>query len=278
MELTQPFVAELSRTKNYQNFLKKAFTELERSKNGFSYADFARKAGFSSRSFPRDVVLGKKRLTASSAIAFANALKLRGDLKQFFVLLVEVQGDGIAASPTSLEKAKKQLNQVRQRLVHEQRDESKKHTLFTRTKYWFEVYAALGTLERGASLDAIERRTNLSSTVCKNTLTEMVQQGVARFDAHTNIYYPTESHLITDQLGKNDGFKTMYLESLKRLEKRALESFDSSDELFFYSAFSIQGNKMNSFRAELRELILQFVDQNETPEGDKVVKLTLGFT
>src|SRR5688500_4830914 len=51
---------------------------------GLSYADVARKGGFSSRSYPRDVTEGRRRLTLRSLPSLVRGLRVDGRLAEFF--------------------------------------------------------------------------------------------------------------------------------------------------------------------------------------------------
>jgi uncharacterized protein (TIGR02147 family) len=277
----------LAKSESYREFLKTAFSlQMERKGSAhaaFSYAAFARKAGLASRSFPRDVVLGNKRLTAASALAFADALEIKQDLRQLFLSLVDVEGHGNASTPLLLKKAKLQLSQVRKRLLSNKDSNTESETSLSQHTHWFEVYAGLGTQEHGAELSEVLERTGLSATLCSAILVEMANTGIVRTTAqavrgkvHTR-FHPTEAHVILDRLGESQQFKKIYLHDLKQVHGRARKNFQSKKELFFSSAFAIRSSKMEQFRSELRELMLRFLDQSEDAHGDLVVKLILGF-
>src|SRR5271156_3519556 len=80
--------SELSDSADSRDFLKSAFAIWQRTGKPMSYGSFARRAGLSSRSFPRDVMMGEKRVTTRSLPGFVRALGLKGDLKILFSLLV----------------------------------------------------------------------------------------------------------------------------------------------------------------------------------------------
>jgi uncharacterized protein (TIGR02147 family) len=269
-------VAWLAEVPDYRTFLKRAFELQEKSKQGFSYAGFSRKAGLASRSFPRDVVLGTKRLTAASAQSFGEALLLKGDLKQFFLLLVESAAE--RSSPLSAvqqKKATQKREQVRTRLAALAQQSSAETVI--QHQYWFEVYAALGGVNFGASLEEVIQKTKIKKAQCESILQTMVKAKVCAFQEKSGRYFPNAPHLILNHLGQNKAFKEIFLGGLKQLQIRAEAQFESKEDLFFNSSFTIRQEKQVELKAELRELLLRFVDQNEDEHGDQVVKLTVGL-
>jgi hypothetical protein len=157
--LTPHDVLHLIEAGSYREFLKRAFAKRRR----FSYAAFARRAGIASRSFPRDVVLGKKRLSLESATRFAAALDLHGDLQDYFLTLVALEEERARIPPLRTPATlKATLSKLHARL----RAKAAKCGVDGRaalygSRHWLEVYAALGTPERGASLSEIMGRTGL---------------------------------------------------------------------------------------------------------------------
>src|ERR1700683_2347753 len=74
--------AQLSRAGPYREFLQIYFRA-----TGISYAEVARRGGFSSRSYPRDVTEGRRRLTAKSLASLVRGLRLEDDLSRVFQML-----------------------------------------------------------------------------------------------------------------------------------------------------------------------------------------------
>src|SRR5665811_1170883 len=97
-------VLELAKCSSYREFLIKALEHRVRLNAPLSYARLATLAGFSARSFPRDVILGKKRLTLSSASRFGEALGLKNPLANHFKLLVQREEIG-SRSTAVIERA-----------------------------------------------------------------------------------------------------------------------------------------------------------------------------
>src|SRR5689334_17059311 len=68
------------------DFMKKSVEVFQRENVNFNFANVARKAGFSSRSYIRAVFSGKKPLTEKALLKISVALKIKKDLEQLLLL------------------------------------------------------------------------------------------------------------------------------------------------------------------------------------------------
>jgi uncharacterized protein (TIGR02147 family) len=73
---------------DYRKFISDYFTDQKQSDKGFSYAQFAEKAGFKSRSFLIKVINGEKALSAASIGRVAKATDLQKKERDYFKALV----------------------------------------------------------------------------------------------------------------------------------------------------------------------------------------------
>jgi hypothetical protein len=145
-------------------------------------------------------------------------------------------------------------------------------------KNHLEIYAALGTPEEGATLDEISQRTGFLKEQCVDTLSRMIEDGAVRQGEKKNHYFAKESHLLFKKIGSPEGFKTSYLRLLEETKIQAKKDFDSNDQLFMSSVFSVDPELLPEFKKELRQLLIRFVDTAENPNGKKVVRLITGLT
>jgi uncharacterized protein (TIGR02147 family) len=274
-------VQALLGSENYREFLKRAF-ELEKARGpGFSYAAFARKAGISSRSFPRDVVLGQKRLTLSSLPGFCRALGLKGEAKNLFHLLVSLEEPEVRSPSLSEEQVRDRILKLRSRMRSKQRFPHAEQAApaFYRHEHWGEIYVSLGRVDRGETLAGVARRSGLPAKTCAEALERMVAEGlVARQGSGESArFVPQEQHLAFAKLVGDEYFKTTFMRTLSHARASADKAFRAEDRLFFQSVFSVSRARMPQFKQELRELLLKFVDHAEAPEGDGLAKLVLGL-
>src|SRR4051812_39197485 len=87
--LEQESIENLMKAQSYRAFTAILIQERKKYRR-FGYSDIARHGGFSARSFPRDVVLGKKNLSLISLPKFIRGLGLTSDLAEYFRILVEI--------------------------------------------------------------------------------------------------------------------------------------------------------------------------------------------
>jgi hypothetical protein len=76
LSITEKDFLPLAEVKNPRDFLKAILQLREKSGRKFSFSQLARAAGFTSRSYPREVLTGRRRLTPKSSRAFSKGLRL----------------------------------------------------------------------------------------------------------------------------------------------------------------------------------------------------------
>lgn len=264
---------------NEREFLNIWYQWSKQNNAKLSYASITRKAGFSSRSYVRDVMTGERRLTLEALPRFIKALGLKGDLKLYFSHLVNFACDPDAANEA---KKKDRILRLKNRIRVQFESKSAPRTHQMKTLYegsfFLEVYAALGSLAQGANLDEISERTGKSKLFCQNALLKMIETDLVFQSKTSDRYFARESHNIFSKLGTEDSFKKNYLTQLELVAHSAKIKFDSEENLFFCSVFSIDPTKMPEFKNELRQLLLRFVDSSENPNGKKIARLVTGLT
>jgi uncharacterized protein (TIGR02147 family) len=264
---------------SYREFLKLALKDSTHGKSQLTVAELSRRAGFSSRSYPADVMNGHRRVTLSSLPGFIRGLNLKGDQRILFCLLVSKEEPDVNVDGLTPKQIDKRLMKVRYRLHNRfSNPTSSKPKALYQLQSCLEVYAALGTLKDGACLQEIRTRTRLSARDCEEALAHLEKFQVIRVDVALERYYPLENeHLIFETIKSNTPFQQHYLSMLSYFIKRASVDFDGNDRLFFSSTFSIRKERAPEFKRELRELVLRFIDNSEDPLGDSIAKMIVGF-
>jgi uncharacterized protein (TIGR02147 family) len=271
-------VSQLIGAKDYRSFLKIAFKYLEEKDSRFSFASFSRNAGLNSRSFPRDVLLKRKRLTFSSTEGFSRALGLKGDLEALFKLLVAQEEKDLRTPKDTQDQIKKKIEKARSRMnLKQQGDQSERSEGMLKHPQWMEVYSAMGTEQDGASLEEICSRTRMSPKALESTLKRMFQQGILRFEEEKNRYYAQSAHLILKSPQASQVILSAFLNQLSKAKVAAERNFHAEDKLFYYSAFSVRRQDMPALKEKLRSVLRQFHDESEVPTGDGVAKLGVAF-
>lgn len=274
---TATSAALLLKAPSYRAFLG-AYFEASRSGGArLSYSAFARKAGFAARSYPRDVVAGHKRITARSLPRFLKALGLKGELRNYFTLLVALEEPELNPENHEAAEIRTRLERIRKR--YSARDESAR--MQTREVYgrrgWLEVFASLGSRDEGASVDEILARCHMPREDCARVLGELTALGVARFEPDSGRYKPDNAHLIFEGLGGDAYFKDFFASSVHHIAFDARHRFKNEDRLFLSSVFSVRRQRLPALKKELRELLTRFVDGSEDPQGDGLARLAVGL-
>jgi uncharacterized protein (TIGR02147 family) len=268
--------------KDYRQFLSSRVQkqESDRGKKA-NFSLLTRKAGFTSRSYIKEVLEGKKNITQASLPKFIRAFDLKGSEARFFECLVALDNPEIDIGLKNPQDVHREFERVNEKLKRRslQPSESVQKNLSSpwafKIRHVGEVYAALGTLEDGASLDEIQRRTELSPGKCQHVLNFLIENKA--IVSKGNRFFVNNLALDIFGLGKDSHFRAQYLEAVSHLHKKGFENFDSREQFFFHSNFSVSRSQMPKLKEKLKELILEFIDESQADSGDKIAKLTLGF-
>ncbi len=265
---------------SYRGFLGQAFELLKREK-GLGYAAFARRAGFQARSYPRDILLGKKRLTARAVPRFARALSLPADEAGLFALLVYREEPDLAPHPMTgpeIDLAIQAATRKLQAKLH-QKALGRYHPTIYRIHDWPYVYAALGDGRIGATAEEVTRRTRLPIATCRRVLREMEKyQLVDHLDSEGGDRYRARSlNLYSVGLGDQASFQDFYFRGLERGRRVAGRNFASDQCFFFSSVFSVKRSSLPQLKERLRAVMREFVCAAEDAEGEELATLLLSF-
>jgi len=261
---------------DYRSFIRIWLQERSQIKP-FGYADVARIGGFRARRFPRDVVNGSKRITLNSLPKFIRGLGLRNDLAAYFRLLVELEHADDAMASSQIFKLLQTKEKLRKRLLSrsEHPIESPDSDAAFQVSSLPVIYAALGSVQRGATLQDVLDRTNLPLPAIQLALQKMMAMGIAKNQGVR--YFPVESHLSFEGLKQSDIFRKHFIDNCHRMGQMAKTSLQSDEKLFLSSAFSVNREDLPKLKEELRGVLLRFVDTAEQPDGNKIVNLVAGL-
>jgi hypothetical protein len=270
---------ELLGVESYREFLASSLNQVKTGKRPLSYAELSRRAGFSSRSYPADVIKGLRRITPATLPLFVKGLRLRGQWKNYFTLLVASEEADINTDRMTSEEIKEKLARLRARIQSFTRKPSAvTPKRFYERRGWLEVYAALGTMEKGATLKDIVSRTGYSQLMCESIVKVMVEFDVASLNEASDRYRPCAPHIIFDRLGGESFFQNHYLALLEEVQREARgPRFKKEENFFFTSVFSVNRRKAPELKSRLRELMHEFSDGSEVAEGDSIAKLCVSF-
>lgn len=236
-----------------------------------TYARLSRLAGIASRSYIRDVITGKKRLNLKLVAMLSKAFGLTGDLRNYFEALAECEEEACRVSGRSPAQIARNLENARKRLC--QRD---KGATINDRAFGIEhlpiIYAALGDIRVGASISDISRRTGINTSRILPILEKMAEMQLIR--ANANRYFATENHISISGLTESEVFRRHFISCAENAVVSVKQKMSSEEALFFSSSFSVRSDKLSDLKADLRSLLLKYVDLSEDCSGDKVVSLT----
>lgn len=268
IQLSKEFIARLLEAPDYRSFIDLIISEKNKRKK-FGYADVARLGGFASRSFPRDVVRGEKRITLNSLPGFMRALYLTSDISEYFRMMVELEHEDCRAKTQDEVKLRDIKIKYKERIISKFNSSKNSEEQAFQISSIPEVYAALGSVERGATLKEIYDRSHLPSHEIETALEKMIATGLVLKKKLR--YFPRQTHLNFEGLSQSEVFKKHFISGCERSARMARSGLSSDSKLFLSSAFSVNRSDLPKLKEELRSLLLKFVDNSEQTDGDKVV-------
>jgi len=264
----------LIQSEDYRHFLIEAFKLLKTSRRSFSLSLLAKKIGCSSKSYPREVMTGRRTLTLAYAPRFAEAFGLKGDARKLFLKYVELTraSDDLKSSSSLATEIKKLRVRLQNRFEHR---EIKPAVVFLETS-WIDVYAALGSTEKGASLAEIGSRTGSDRDELTKILDSMAEKSLVRKSAGR--FLPETLHHFFEGVDQDQLFQKRFIEILYRVQKKAQSNEVKRREALLYcSTISVVAADLPRFKEELRSLVNRFVQDAESAEGDSLAHFLVGM-
>ncbi len=277
--------AEFLECLDYHELLRIFFDAKKALNPKFSYAMFARRAGFAARGFAKDVMTGKKRLTNNSLRRVIKGLDLTEELAEFFSYHVASQEPDVEFRNLSKPKIKLLLTKQRHRFhlaisslsVHSDIKPRSALSPF-RNLCAPKVYAALGDLNAGANIQEIKRRTSFTLPEVKNALHDLITIGMVE-EIPLRHYRATIHDVYIQEQESASAFKQYYTDLIgrKSVEARSAD-FNDPNKLYWLSHASVKTQDLPKFKRDLRDLLKHYVETIEDSSGDKIVDLCVSFT
>jgi uncharacterized protein (TIGR02147 family) len=173
---------KLAESEDYRSFMRILIEERTRLGFPLSYADISDYAGFKSRSFPRDVILGNKRITLRSLAKFVRGLRLDKDCAALFVALVERESSDCRSERQSIRAVEQKVQRCRSRIARLGKVSQPEADVLLNSTTLPKVYAALRQVRPGDTQLTISRRCRLKKEDVENSLQRLLAAGLAVFD------------------------------------------------------------------------------------------------
>lgn len=263
---------------DYRSFIASALTATAKDGSKPNIAAASRKGGFSSRSFIGDVIDGRRGLSSASFPKMAKALNLPSRLKSYFHLLVIREEEKMNIDRIRKDQIDSRIADLRSRFkaqLERSVIEDKAVTVMFKGRDMLDCYAALGCPKKGATAEEISRKTTLPLEIVNRILRHFLLRGIV--NEKDGRYISANALLFFKDLGSNEGAKNCYFQTLDELKRKANAGFHAQDRAFFQFVFSVDQNRMSELKQKLWDVMQEFVESNETTEGNAISKLFLGF-
>lgn len=239
---------------------------------GLTLSKFARLTGHA-RGYPSDVIGGRRRLTLQSFRSFEKALKLPPSGKKFFRCLVAAEESDIfpSSSLIALSKSLVELRLASWQPAFREVSEILGAEDLLKKPSTLMVLASLGTPESGAHLDEISVRSGFPKEVLIKILKGLIE--VRMVTTLEDKYYGTDFHLFLSAQHQRESFKSLFQTVCSSAGTRATNHLESKEEMFLSSFLCIKSERLPEFKIELKQLLLRFVDDCVSPDGDQTVSL-----
>jgi uncharacterized protein (TIGR02147 family) len=259
---------------DYRSFLKIFYIENKQIDKNFSYSFIAQKCQFSSKSFVKDVIDGRKNLSLDSAHKIATGLQFPQLWKNYFINLFQ----STLVEPNQINLVQiKELDRIKSKLISKTKtieNDRGVNNIFQHA-HWPFVYASLGTLEKGSDIETMMSRTKLPRLEIEEILQQLIQLDLVV--SKKNKYYCVQNSAFFENLGKSSFYKNFFRQSVQQLYAKADKNFESDADMFYSLAFSVNSKKMPVFKKELAELIDKYTTSIEEAEGDRIALITCGL-
>ncbi len=277
-------VADLLACNDYRSFLEIFFKSKKSSENksGLSFQAFAKRAGYASKSYPAEVLSGKKRLKLQSVEKFSNGMRLNQELSDFFknLVMIDLINQGEIGLP-DLETLKARNSKIAEKLLkrHQRIENAETYNGLQKIllqKNFPDVFASMGSTKSGASINEICSRTGFIEAEVQKIVKDLQSANI--IVCRENRYYLKTGNLDLKFLKSDDYFKKNFIRSSRKALTRLPTQIESKKALYMTQTFSVQSHKLPELKTKLEELILKFTDESESANGDLISEICLSFT
>jgi uncharacterized protein (TIGR02147 family) len=228
-------------------------------------SSLSRNCGFKSRSYLNEILKGKKAVSKITLSKLKRGLKLPIELIQYFEHLVNYNQSNNIPDGSS-----ESLKHLRNQLEHQLSYNPSKDFNLTQPEV-FQVYAGLGSIQDGSTIDEIRLKTGLSLENVEQYLKILCKEGLAL--EREKKYYPLISKVDKlSQINNHEMIQMIQKVSI-HLAKKSKKQVHVLNELNLYFALSLDSNKMNNFKESLKLAVLKVLDEFQDDKGDKVVQV-----
>lgn len=270
MDWTKNQWLPLLKTTDFKTFLFEALKYYFRKKERVNISEFSRKAGFSSRSYLTEVLIGKKGLSKDALRKIRNTLKVPKEISKIGECLAFLDFPELRPRNITDFLLKTQLKNSRsafiKRLELDLNKEIKSKVTSSTSLYL--VFASVGSVEEGAALEDIGFRCKLSNQTIDKNLKVLKEAGIVI--EKSKRFYPVSDQIDFFDMKSSDGLAELIKRACNNLSDNAKEVIENLDNLTFYTAFSVDTVQVPELRRKLKEAIYTVLDDFQNDDGNTV--------
>lgn len=268
----QELCNSLMECQSYQHFFQILFFTKKSLYPKFSFALFASRAGFASKSFAKDVMAYKKRLTTRSFFQVVKGLRLDAELTEHLRLLIAHQEEDFITG-YSKELVAKLLHKRRHAMRVALTKKYSEASIFDHA-HAPRVYAALQDVDAGNSLAGITEKTGFTVRSVRSALRHLKSIGLVERVARDDCYRPSVYDVYLQNKNSKSSFQTYYAKFLRELGTKVLKAdFSDPKNLFWLSHASVNSSDLPKLKEELRVILKRYTERMEDSGGDAIVNL-----
>jgi uncharacterized protein (TIGR02147 family) len=262
-----------------QGFFKFQETPNWQNPRPLSLQEFSLRAGYKTKSYIHEILHHKKKLPPTSVEKIAKGLKLNKWWSEYFKTLYE--RDTELSDHKNLTLKLKAIAQKIEINTSRLAKNSSSPTIDSlkdlyKNKFFPEVFASLGSPEKGASLIEMMNRTKLKNETILTVLDLMLKEKIVH--QKNERYFLDQSFLDLDYINTQDYFILDFKRSVEKMYQRLEKQVQNEDALFMVQTFSIKQKSIPLLREKIAELIIEHAEEFEDPEGDAIAEICIGLT
>lgn len=256
---------------DYRVYLKDWYDARKRREKGFSYRILAREVGYRSHAFFSLVLQRRSNISMEMAMGFADCIGLKGQNREYFLLLVACNQENVPAQRQILFQRLQDLNGTPSTQLREDQDAfmaSWRHAALREM-------LGIDPFQGGEAQWGDRMIPPATAGEVRESLDLLLALGLAHRTARGIVR--TDPRLVT---GTNytEAATRDFMRQVHHLGGEALERFPRTDRHHGWATLSISAATLETMRAELRALVQRFLALAEKDVSpDRVMQLNLEF-
>ncbi len=257
----------------FNDFLIKSLALQYSKKKRVNYSDFSMRAGFASRSYLTELLKGKKGLSHDSLMKIKSGLKLPKSYLALLELLALQDYPELRPKTLTIDLLNKKLTKARRTCRAKRIEKGAVHELSSLAgrSETYQVYASLGSEEKGASLDQIHLRSRLPEKSIEKSLELLIKENIV--EKKEERFYAKANSLSLFGLKSDEGLSELFGQVCRQIIENRKQLTDDETNSIFYTSFSMNECDFVRFKVKMKEAIFSVVEEFQEDDGDSVRQL-----